>query len=384
LRIRPHVDALTLRERAAELTATLDLTRLPGGRFIVDVYSFAQLHPDRHLGWWQYDLGGRSGELRIRLDFVEIGPGSVRVALQGAAVAAQASWFNPGYVFEPVNDVQLVIRAPDDRIVEIGHVRLREVDPHVLDRYAQYVHQTSAYAPPTGPLTFVRTFHARRLRHIGGFLSKHVTAGSRVLDVASGHSLFTEPAFVERLQREWRYRVTCCDLAVSVMEERARSFPRHDWLISDVVDLPFPSDSFDAVLAGEILEHVPSAGRALSEWARVLRPGGTLILTTPNRRRLSNRVNRFDFPMAPDHVNELSYAECRRALRAAGLRLIDSRAVYLEACLDWFSRELQKSDSLQTRHNRPRLGPLIGLLMAIGGLCPPIAWNFMFVGRKSG
>jgi len=382
LRVRPHVDTLTLRDGRADLTASLDLSRLPGGHLVVDIYSFVQVHPDRHLGWWQYDLGGRSGQLRVRLDFAEIGPGSVQTALDGVELAPRATWVNPGYVFEPTNHVQLVVRRANDRVVEIGHVKLQQTDLHTLDRYAQYVYETSAYVPPSAPPTFVLTFHATRLTYIGGLLSEHVPAGSRVLDVASGHSLFTENVFLERLRREWHYKVTCCDLAVSVMEERVKSFPQHDWLISDVVDLPFRADQFDAVLAGEILEHVPSTERALAEWARVLRPGGTLILTTPNRRRLTNRVNRFDYPMAPDHINELSYPECVRALRRAGLRLFASPADYLEACVDWLSAALQRTDRLQTRYTWPRLKPLVELLMKVGNLCPPIAWNLMFVARK--
>jgi SAM-dependent methyltransferase len=45
--------------------------------------------------------------------------------------------------------------------------------------------------------------------------------------------------------------------------------------------LPFKAASFDTVLCNEVLEHVPEPSTLMLEVARVLRPGGTLILTTP-------------------------------------------------------------------------------------------------------
>jgi SAM-dependent methyltransferase len=52
-------------------------------------------------------------------------------------------------------------------------------------------------------------------------------------------------------------------------------------LYGDGLALPFRDEVFDSVLCNQVLEHVPEPGRLLAEIRRVLRPGGTLLLTAP-------------------------------------------------------------------------------------------------------
>jgi len=51
-------------------------------------------------------------------------------------------------------------------------------------------------------------------------------------------------------------------------------------VVGDARTLPVADESFDVVLCTEVLEHIPEPQRAIDEMARVLRPGGTLLLTT--------------------------------------------------------------------------------------------------------
>lgn len=52
-------------------------------------------------------------------------------------------------------------------------------------------------------------------------------------------------------------------------------------IISDVLDIPEPDESFDAILCTEVFEHLPRPHEAVREFARLLRPGGKVLLTAP-------------------------------------------------------------------------------------------------------
>jgi 2-polyprenyl-3-methyl-5-hydroxy-6-metoxy-1,4-benzoquinol methylase len=71
----------------------------------------------------------------------------------------------------------------------------------------------------------------------------------------------------------------------------------------DVERLPWERATFDAAIAGEVIEHLVDTDHLLAEMARVVRPGGCVIVTTPNLASLENRVRLFfgRYPMWMDH-----------------------------------------------------------------------------------
>jgi len=59
-------------------------------------------------------------------------------------------------------------------------------------------------------------------------------------------------------------------------------------VVGDAQRLPFSSDSFDTIFCSQVLEHVPEPWLALTEFERVLKPGGKLILSVPHISWLHN------------------------------------------------------------------------------------------------
>ena len=79
-------------------------------------------------------------------------------------------------------------------------------------------------------------------------------------------------------------RVTGSDFSPAALDLARKEFKGLDieWVQADIQRLPFGDATFDSVVSCETIEHVPNPAQAIAELARVLRPNGALVLTTPN------------------------------------------------------------------------------------------------------
>jgi len=83
------------------------------------------------------------------------------------------------------------------------------------------------------------------------------------------------------------------------LEEAAKLGIETHWADLDEA-LELRDESFDVVVAGELLEHLRDPQRVVAEIRRVLRPGGTFVASVPNAYRLKNRLQ-FLGGRPPDH-----------------------------------------------------------------------------------
>lgn len=110
----------------------------------------------------------------------------------------------------------------------------------------------------------------------------------------------------------------------------------------DAVRLPFPDDTFDRIIAAEVLEHIADDEGAMSELHRVLKPGGMIAVTVPAwlAEQLCWRLSdEYHAPFVEGgHVRIYTENDLRRKLRAAGLRPGDAHHAHALHSPYWWLR----------------------------------------------
>lgn len=108
-------------------------------------------------------------------------------------------------------------------------------------------------------------------------------------------------------------RVVGVDVSPRAIDAARQRAPdgRPEFIPTSGFELPFPDDSFDLVTSFQVLEHVPDPLAYLREIERVARPGGTVILATPNA---ATRLYPGMTPWNRFHVHEYVATELRDLL----------------------------------------------------------------------
>jgi ubiquinone/menaquinone biosynthesis C-methylase UbiE len=90
----------------------------------------------------------------------------------------------------------------------------------------------------------------------------------------------------------------------------------------DAYRLPFPDESFDVIVAAEVLEHLPDDARAFAELERVLKPGGRIAVTVPRwfPERICWALSDAYHQVEGGHVRIYQRRQVLRRLRAQKLR----------------------------------------------------------------
>lgn len=199
---------------------------------------------------------------------------------------------------------------------------------------------------------------------IAGELVKVMSKEPKLLDIGCSSGLSTEMVFGVNVKL-----LTCVGLDVSVSALRLAIVRGILCAAGDIEDsLPFLTNSFDVVFAGEIIEHVIEIDSFLWEVKRCLKPGGLLVLTTPNLARLIDRI-RFIIGLPPKqnipmhrylkyHVTPFTYASLKDSLARCGYQIesFSSNFVYFDPTC---RRELKSRLAA-------RLAPSLGGTLIVG------------------
>jgi SAM-dependent methyltransferase len=129
-------------------------------------------------------------------------------------------------------------------------------------RLKQFRGRRNAQCPDCGAL--------ERHRALAGYLADHLSAETRVLHFAP--EPFLVPLFLRR---------TSHYVAADLFPEATNVARNVEVVKADIMDLPFPDESFDVAVVSHVLEHVEDDKQALHEVRRTLRVGGTLVAQHP-------------------------------------------------------------------------------------------------------
>jgi SAM-dependent methyltransferase len=147
------------------------------------------------------------------------------------------------------------------------------------------------------------------------------TRGARLLEAGCGEGYGAD------LFARCASRVLALDYDELTAKHVGSRYPNVDVIRGDLQRLPLADGGLDVVGCLQVIEHLWDQPGFVADCARILRPCGTLLITTPNRLTFSPGARPGDPPLNPFHTREFAHAELRTLLephfvvtRVLGLR----------------------------------------------------------------
>ena len=135
---------------------------------------------------------------------------------------------------------------------------------------------------------FANGINRKANRQLCAAVEKQILPSDRVLECACGTGLLT-CAMAPRCKS-----LVATDLSVPMLkraEKKCRKYGNVRFDKADILHLPFPNGSFDAVVAANVIHLLEEPRKALAELDRVCRPGGRLIIPTYINRTEKGKTN---------------------------------------------------------------------------------------------
>jgi 2-polyprenyl-3-methyl-5-hydroxy-6-metoxy-1,4-benzoquinol methylase len=216
-----------------------------------------------------------------------------------------------------------------------------------------------------------RFWHGGKLTMIDQLICPHLRAGSRILEVGCGAgNLLLQAAVPGSYPLALDLSMQALTFVRSRLQEAASAARAPGGFACTQAigeSLPLAGASIDCVLMSEVIEHLETPEVSLREAVRVLRPGGRLLVTTPNYRSfwplMEWAVDRLN--MAPkmggeQHISRFHPASLRELLVGLGLTVEYFGSIYnLSPFLSLVSAEQARNQLQRELHNRSSLGMIL-------------------------
>ena len=218
-------------------------------------------------------------------------------------------------------------------------------------------------------------FHVRRFRDLKTLLARHLpSALGRTLDIGSGGDAM---GVSEWLRDEYGADPHVVDFESAVELGRQKGLTAHACDV-DRDPLPFEDASLDLVIFASIIEHLYNPHLALEEIARVVKPGGLLLLEAPNAvafgRRIRTLLGRSPFQQFNDY-------NARQGKAYMKLCSVFYTAEEAERLLAGTYKILERS---YTMHAPRQSWAKAGVRKAVARVIPNAADAFAIVARRNG
>jgi ubiquinone/menaquinone biosynthesis C-methylase UbiE len=180
-----------------------------------------------------------------------------------------------------------------------------------------------------------RWLHCSRRDWIIAALRRHARPGGQALEVGPGCGVYL-PVLASLFGR-----VVAADIEEAYLRHAARlrqTLPNLELVRDDVCASSLPEQAFDLVLCTEVIEHIPQSEAVLRGIRRLLKPGGVLVLSTPQRYSPLELAARIAFlpgviqlvrqvyrepVLETGHVNLMTAHALRRQLHGAGFGIVE-------------------------------------------------------------
>ncbi len=166
-----------------------------------------------------------------------------------------------------------------------------------------------------------RYWQRTRYRIIMSFTGSREQYGAEILDIGCGSS-----RIIQQLSG-----AVGLDIALKKLRYLRRRGVR--LVKADINCLPFPDESFALVICSQVIEHVPMTSQIFREFNRVLKPGGALLVGTPDYGRASWRVIEYFYKKllpgayAEQHITHYTRESLSEILRDNGFNVLEHRYV---------------------------------------------------------
>lgn len=154
-------------------------------------------------------------------------------------------------------------------------------------------------------------FHCRRIKLTVDLLHKAVYSiqSPKILDLGCGQGHITQAMWLTLKNSDF----TGLDYSVRAIEYANDHFPDIDFSVGNAYDAPYSRNYFDVVVCNNLWEHVPDPVNLLGKIKAILKPGGSIIMSTPSRYRIGNLIRIMGgkpvFLMSSHHVTEYTVGQ---------------------------------------------------------------------------